>query len=739
MTKAVRNGIKRTAALLLGAVMIFVFAACGDMEPLEFSDYQSNLKITTVDSGVVTENDRFSLSWDAERAVVSFTDKESGQVWSTTPADYCKRPDADPAVGDGELLFTPISVSYLPGANQQLSTYSGQKVLTEEGRLSARKVDDGLLVCYFLDKIEMVIPLVYRLYDDHFAVSVDTAHILEGQYQLYSIDIAPYLASVATTKKPDKDKYLFVPSGCGALMYPDVRSTGFRAYKEELFGSDYAELQDAITSNEIGATMPVFGVNDGENALLGVIEQGAACCDIQAIAGDEIGYSSVYPTFTLRGFNTEKIQTSYGSKKVYDSYSDGYANTACTVGYYPVSDGYSGMAKRYRQYLRENEGMKSDVSTRPLYLQAVGGAKIDRSFLGIPYTSVASATTIEQVGKIAKSVSDLTGLQPVLQLKGFGASGINIGKIAGGLKIDGSLGSFGDLKDLQKQFPDIYPDFDVLQFSKSGLGVSFASDGAKAVNSAMASHFLKYATAMGNGDTEKGVYHLLARGQIGTITQKVTDKIKDESLNGASFSTIGQITYSDYRDPSSYNKGNMDADISAVLKAARKETSVMTQKSFAYAAAQSDHVIAAPSESTGFDALDVDVPFYQMVFKGSVSLSGPSLTLAGNVRDTFLSSVETGSGLLFTVADHYNKSFVHGQSVFAGAVFDGQKETLGAYVKEAKDLLSRVAGSTIEKHEILAENVTKTTFSDGTVLVTNRSNTDYSGFGTVKAGSFVYR
>ncbi|MCQ2448805.1 MAG: DUF5696 domain-containing protein [Clostridia bacterium] len=741
MMKAVRNGTRRIAAVLMCLVLVLLLCACGDEAPTAFKKYQKNFKISKLDSGEVISNGRFTLSWDDEHLAVSITDRETGHTWATTPSDYLTQPEKQ-TMTKSETLLCPISVEYMLDKNNTLSGYSSYKILEDAGRCSVYEKEDGLLIYYFLDEIELIIPVYYRLADDHFSVTVDTYHIYEGKYRIYSVDVAPYMASVANAEKEDPNTYVFVPSGSGALMYTESRGEQpDRYYSETLYGSDFAALQEAVhqTGN---ATMPVFGVSDGKDALLGIIEEGASCCTIKAGAGSSTGYSNVYASFAMRGHNTERIRNSYGGYRKYSAYSDGYAKTLCTVNYYPVSgeNGYSEMAKRYRRYLTEEQGMKADVSTRPLYMQMLGGAQIDRSFLGIPYSSVEAATTVKQAQDIAQLVEKDTGLSPVVQLKGYGASGEDIGKIAGGMTLNSAFGSFKDVEALQKKFKT-YFDIDVIRFAKSGAGLSFSSDGAKAENKSMASHYIEYAQAMNNGVEDSGVFHMTARGKLSEITAKAVKKLKGKSVSGISLSTIGQIGYSDYRSPDYYNKCGMDADVSAILKNTRKTVSVMTQNAYSYAAAQADHVICAPIGSSGYTCFDVDVPFYQMVFKGSVSLSGPSITLAGNQRDTFLKTLEGGSGLLFTASDHHNNAFINKQSGFSASVYKDQKATINSFVKEAKPFLEAVADASIDSHCVMAPAITKTAFSNGVVLIVNRGTQDYVSdeYGTVPAGGFIYR
>ncbi|MBR6564023.1 MAG: hypothetical protein IKK71_01085 [Clostridia bacterium] len=729
--------IKQLFAIVLVLSLIFTFAACGSEKPRKIGKYTSKIVQNTVESSIVAENDNFAMRWDNEKSCVLIENKESGYVWSTIPNDYYNGKEAGPRA---ETLFnSPIIVTYVASPNNSLKTINGSSVF-EEGMITAKKVKNGIQLGYFFDNVEISIPVIYKLYDDHFTVTVEPAGILENNNKVYQVEIAPFLTAIPASK--DKDDYMLVPSGSGALMYSDERDGIERVFKEAVYGEDLSAFKDHISKNTYKSSLPVFGVNRGDKALFAIIENGAASCEITASAGDPtVGYSNVCAAFSVRGQSTEVVKLAqYGASRV-NTYSDGLINEKCTVAFYPLEGddaGYSGMAECYRNYLSKKYKIDKKNADSPLYLQVLGGALTDESFVGVPYKQLQVATTIDQAADIVKDVIEATGLKPTVQLKGFGKSGLDVGKVGGGFKLDSKYGSWKDVKSL-KELCEVYFDFDIVKFDTSGKGFMTISNSAKAENGSTAYQYY-FDIAAGNRVEEKGRYRLLKRASLSKALNKALDAVEGKDLTGISLSTLGTLAYSDYASPKYYAKGNLDAEISQMLMKAKGKTSIMTSNANAYAAANSSHIIATPSANSGYSSLDAQVPFYRMVFKGIASISTEAINTSVNPKTELLKAAETGCGLLYAVSAEYNSKFRLSDSSLALSVYSDNKESIIADCKQIGDLLSKVSNTSIEQHTILSKGVNKTEFENGVTVIVNYTNKAVkTPLGVVEAQGFVYQ
>lgn len=729
--------MKRIISLLLIlALVLLSFTACASEKPKMVGKYISNIRINTLESMVVAENDNLEMRWDNEKSCVVVVNKKNGYIWSTIPNDFYNGIEAG---ARAEVLFnSPIIVTYTASPNNTLKTINGASV-HDDGFITVKQIENGVQIGYFFNNVEISIPLIYKLYDDHFTVTVDTVGILENANKIYQVEIAPFLAAVPASN--EKDSYLFVPSGSGALMYTDERDGSDRGYQETVYGKDLAIFTDHIAESTYNSTLPVFGVNRGENSLFAIIEEGASSCDIKATAGDStIGYSAVRAVFAVRGQNTEIVAMASGFSKIINSYSEGIVDGNCTVAYYPLSgeeSSYSGMAKLYRDYIAEKYNRKQSDKDSSLYLQILGGAMVEKTFVGVPYKTLEAATTINEAQAIVSEITEKTGVKPIVQLMGFGQSGLDVGKIGGGFKINKKLGSWDEVKALGK-LCDIYFDFDLLRFSSSGNGFSKISNSAKAENGGTAYQYY-YNVAAANRNEDKGRYNLLSRKKIADAFKKAVNTTEKNGVFGISLSTLSTDAYSDYASPKYYSKGNLDSDISNLLSGLGNKK-LMTSNANAYAAVHSSHIISTPSSHSGYSSLDIEVPFYRMVFKGLVPISSKAVNISANPKYEILSSAEMGCGLLYTVSSKFNTAFRLNDSVLAKSVYSDYKENIFKTYTELSDLLNKVSGMTVLKHTILSDGVNQTEFENGVTVIVNYTDKSVeTPFGVVEAESFVYR
>ena len=159
----------------------------------------------------------------------------------------------------------------------------------------------------------------------------------------------------------------------------------------------------------------------------------------------------------------------------------------------------------------------------------------------------------------------------------------------------------------------------------------------------------------------------------------------------------------------------------------------------AYAAVKLDYIYDTPTESSGYFALDMDIPFYQMVFKGAVGLSGGAINLAQDPKTEFLKTIATGCSLGYTLCQSTERDVLIGNhSAVGSSVYSGLAEQIAEYTAQAQPLLEQVRTASIAFYEKNG-NVSKTVFDNGVVLFVNYGNTaEQTEAGTVDALSFKF-
>ena len=742
------NTIKKISVIFIALSLVLSLTACNNKseQTVKKTSYD-NLKIGKgAENGAVAENDRFTLFWDGERACVLLNDKQNGTVWSTIPYDYYKTGDeSGKAVSS---MGAPLLLEYASSKNTAaIKTVNGYTGVIKNGRVSSKKIKNGIKVYYCFDKLKIVVPVDYTITDDGIKITISPSEIIEYDNLIYKISVAPFMCSAENGA--GEDGYLVVPSGSGALIYADTDANGnIKEYSEQVYGTDPTRYESEKPLNLSSVRLPMFGAKDKDKALCGIIEEGAACAEIEAQAGNEkVGRSAVWVTFAVRGSNVSAVSFYGGQTTNVENINNEIGNyKRLTVGYYPLygdDADYSGMAKIYRNKLNAGD-QSGSVEESPLTLNILGGLQIKELMLGLPYQKTVAATTFKGALNIVESVAGVTELKTDVLLSGFGTTGLDVGKVGGGFKFDSVFGSKKDyssfLNCCNSNNISIYADFDIVNFSSSSLGFSKTFDAAKAANSFTA-YQNHYSPALRNADDSYSRYVLLSRAQLSKAADKVINTAKSKKLTGVGFSSLSSTAYSDY-DSADYGvRHNMEEDVKAIFKnAAENGLSVLSADANAYAAALSDKVINIPMTSSEYDVLDRDIPLYQLVFKGITDISAP-INTANNPQKRFLEAIACGSGMTFVLSADYDSRFATSKhSAFAVSLIDDNLKLISELSAKSKDYYTAVSGAKIEKYTQLSDTLSMTEFDNGVTVWVNRSDSPVEVSGvTVESGGFMFK
>ena len=172
-----------------------------------------------------------------------------------------------------------------------------------------------------------------------------------------------------------------------------------------------------------------------------------------------------------------------------------------------------------------------------------------------------------------------------------------------------------------------------------------------------------------------------------------------------------------------------------------KNNKVLVDSPFSYAALSADVLTGCPINSNNDRAFDVDVPLYQIVFQGFKENYIQPINYAADRRIAFLKAIESGSGISFILMNNYDielrKQY---NNIFASSLYEDNKGYIKEYLEEGGAFLQSVASAKIKNNVILADNVTKTEFSNGKVVYVNFSTKAVAVEGvTIPALDFIVK
>ena len=731
----IKKKIKKWSVYCLSA---FIIASAGCSTRIT-ADYQVPEALSTADTSLAAENEKYKLRWDDAVKCAMLCDKSTGYIWSTTPySAYSEQNDA-------VALNSALCVEYYDLSDSSMQVDKSYNCVID-GTVASEKAENGIRIIYYFRTAEITVPVYYELTETGLRVSIKASEITEsGKTKLIAVSLVPYLCSVPNTQ--NGASYLFIPAGEGALMYTNNEvSTSAREYQGEVYGTDASRILLDDTENEEKITCPVFGAKaEDDNALFAVIEEGAEAARINAASGSmRYGYSNLYATFYLRGFDEiEQIIGSWRSDAL--ALAETWSQQAVySVHYIPLSGesaSYSGMAAFYQKYLAQKQLLEESRSQQKIMqVEMVGGALTKKFFLGVPYQEVVPLTTMEQALKIAEELSaEIDGYD--LLLSGYGSTGADVGKIAGGYTFSRILGSQKSHMAL-KTFCDqhqigLFTDFELIYYSLSGNGFSSLFDPAKTANLQRAGRrSLMVNNRFEDENAKKAA--LLKRSKLEKAAQKLLTFTKN--FSGVGLGSLGETAYSDYANTSTYMKDGMEEQAAGIVQTVKKAgKQVLLRSANSYCAGLADVVADVPLDNGGYRVFDVSVPFYQMVFRGSVPLYSTPINLSDDSRGVLLKAMEAGVSPGWRVAKSHDARISRSRSeAYYAMEYDSLKDEILAVYKETAEYYKAIATSKIRFHEIPKQGISKTVFENGVTIYINHTDRTVQKDGyTIEAKDYV--
>ena len=754
--KNIKRKVCSVICVMLCSALLLLGAGCGEKTaallrfnmPEQFDQYKTSC---------VAENNRYSLIWDAKEKRVVLYDRIKDCEWSYVPYESLNssyNEEGDEATVHPRVK-SPIIVNYYATSTLIDNETNAAAQSISKGTYTMKPITNGVEITYYFEKFEFTVPVSFVLREDGVDISVDPNRIEENsEYCISSVVIAPFFCSVSNNNAGKDGHYIFYPSGSGTLLYPTYTGDEGTVSSESVFGEDLnIEKQELLTPTET-IRMPVYGVVNGDRGVCAIIKSGAESAYLNTRIGHRLtGYSYVAAEFKIRGYQ-EAIQTLFTTSVVKTNiYANGFSPDILTVGFYPLYDeeaSYANMANVYRNYLKDSGSFsKKGSDDRLLNLKVIGGIETKKFNFGVPSTAMLTATTVNQAKDMVSELKNLTGVDMNVNLVGFGQSGNDIGVVAGNYKLNKAFGSKKDMQALaalcESQGTNLYMNFDMVRFSAAGGGLSSAFGKATSTTGSFTTKNY-YSINFRTPNTTLRSYYLASRSKFDEIAEKIDAGASKLGLSGVSLDTLTSLVYSDYSDRAFYAGANFGNQVTNVIDTFRENGyKVAGSDANYYAAANCDHVYDVPTSSSKYRSYSVDVPFYEMVFKGYVSMSGTSLNLATNKNTALLKAVESGSGLQYTLVGEYNTQLItSAQNVFYGALYWDEAiergvrtdivDTVGAY----KDYFEQVKNAEIIDHKVINDNVRLTVFDNGVSVYVNYGDKDYAAAeGAVTAGGYL--
>jgi len=690
----------------------------------------------------IARTDRLELFYNEAKGAVQVKDLESGYLWK----EIC-----DSEVYDMEgmnaqwlaYLQSPLSITYndLKKRDSGARTvYSGR----ECKNLEHEYIENGVSVTYGFLASGIYITVEYVLDDDQLVVRIPAEKIVEkSKYAVTTVELMPFMGAATN----DEGGYLFYPDGSGAVTSfektgerpSNVKIANYYTYTHRLV--TFQNLWYTDNYNRYTASLPVFGIKNGNHALFAAFTQG----------GENSGVN-VYPSGYVVDLN--HISFEVYLRNVYNvnmySMSTGVGTSATggsvqridkqiipgerEIRYFFLNDedaDYSGMASAYREYLIENGMLKdaiADGANMPLGLQLLMGASKE----GMVFDEYISMTSYEQVQEILERLKaqGITDTELVLRNWMKANDGYEYWPPAS------QLGGTGGFKDLNEYLAansgnQLYLENEVVFATENTKGLAEDRD--------VAYDGLNMQVSVTTYDGT--IYYLLNPLAIQKRNQDFLEKLGKYDQMGVAYYDLGQYAYADFNEGAPFTKGAAVEKFKEILDdTANAGRSIASAGSNQFVYGQTDYLYGLREENYGLSITDYEVPFIQMLVSGRIPYSTEGAgNLSYDLQTQKLKWVEFGAIPFFNLSyeSALNLRDTNYDGMFSSTYDDWETIMVDTY-KEFQENLSCVYGEQMTEHTVLTDDLIRVKYANGVAIYINYSDTEGSADNVaVPAKSYV--
>ncbi|MCL1788380.1 MAG: DUF5696 domain-containing protein, partial [Defluviitaleaceae bacterium] len=250
--------------------------------------------------------------------------------------------------------------------------------------------------------------------------------VTESEAQPFDLQFMQFFGAGGT----DVDGFILVPSGAGGII--SFNNGGYREdpFRSAVYGMDFIQnfIRPQVTQP---VRLPVFGIQNDGAAILAHVYNGQSLATVNAdVAGRTNSYNHAWFSFTIRTSQTlsmDGVPGATGDMTVVQEQS--YMGDLTVIYHFLAGDnpGIGEMAQAYQQFLVE-EGALTPLDgpgDRTFYMDVIGAIGVRDHFLGTPFTTTETMTTLEDANRFVNEFNS-NGIDNIqMQLHGWFNRGTN--------------------------------------------------------------------------------------------------------------------------------------------------------------------------------------------------------------------------------------------------------------------------------------------------------------------------
>ncbi len=587
---------------------------------------------------------------------------------------------------------------------------------------------------------------------------IPTGEITAGNdfYKMQRIAVLPNL--VAQPAAAENDGYFITPDGSGALMRFNTFVGSMTKYDRPYMDNDY--YADYYFQSEFAEELrlPVFGVINGvepsTHGMLAIIESGMDTANLHITLGTTTGSgkkaaytgtNAAYISVDTLEHARVRINGAYESSSPTYVSDSGHIVMDFSVRYRPYTSEvtYFDLAMDYRDYLAAQSGVEIAAPEGPkTYVEVLGAVTLIDRFIGIPYDSITSMSTFREVEEIIAALPEGS----VVQYDGAFNGGI-ISELNDGARLVSENGTRDELLSLveaaQARDTGLYFQLNPSRVYVNGRTYLPYFHALRDYSNEAAQIYLYTPdTAKFNGRWDPiRSYTRLSPAYLPYVTDRFLEELDEQGLDiDLAIGDLGHDVFADYRYGGIINAVQANEIVEDSLRKLNANAALSLNDPSAEVAPMADYITNVSRLSSDYASFYATIPFKQLALSGLTNLVGVDVNLASRNLDYYLlQAAETGMSVKYTVSaknpDILKSS--HFEAVYA-ADWSEWKDEIIAAAEKCAELRAVIGGRQITNHELLGENVFRTTYEGGVTVITNYSALPFeSEVGAVEAGAYL--
>lgn len=710
---------KKKAILMLLGIAVVCAVLCGVAFAENGSTSEQPDDGSTVTGMYVKQIGDTTLTVNKQN--LNLTIQKGGRTWYSGNRHTDETGQIDDGLNDrlGKRVSDGVYITY---RNLKTSNDTQRAItdITDEPVSSFTERDDGFDAKIRLRPIGIGFTVRVRFDGTKLTVTVpgDSINETSDTTKLAQLSLYPYFDS-SYGRVPG---YIFIPDGSGALIDLNKAANATQGFSQRIYGEDFSMTTPTSRANEPRRnTMPVVATMYSDGGTTAVVTSGAEYARVNAsVSGiGNFPYNSTGFDFIYREGFVHYYESSGTEGANYADFQTDLNSFDAQVTYtlMELKDGEDqvnivDVADVYRDYVDINKTQIDNVGLRLQFLMAENKP----SMFG---RETVHMSTPDFVWSVAQDVNSychgLTVSLTGYQRKGLGGAAPSVFPMA-------NKAAYRNLCE---------------ELATLDVPMNFAVDyvrihnRASVSNSDLLQNISEQFVVL--NDTRAGssaTFRLLKPSYSERSLASDLSKLNFDA--GLELTNFGSMLFSGYKQESFTRSDLIERNVNAIRNADRY-FALSNPNSYMFGVM--DSYVDAPLENSAYLIESESVPFLQIVLGGYVPLYSQALNLDYTGIDLILRLIDCDvyPSFILTEQDAIELYGTDSQSIFTSS-FDVWKYTVRNTYIQVNSVLKEVVGQQIVRRDKLDNNVYVNTYSNGTRIVVNYGNKDYSFAGTeVKA------